>query len=204
MSGAQAQPDPTPGAARFGRVGLVARFKPVHVGHAAVLRGLLARAQHVRIGIGSANAYDLRNPWTAAESAAMLALVTPEQANLEVVQVPDLGDGPRWRALVRATFGPLDAFVSANPYVRSLLASEYLVLHPLEFVPRAERVRVDGSEVRRRLARGGDWQALVPPAVAAYLRAQGLDERFRREFGLATLALLAPPEAPLEGLPRPQ
>lgn len=175
------------------RVGLVARFKPVHLGHAAVLRGLLAQAESVQVGIGSANVHDLRNPWSAAESAAMLAAITPETARLRVVAIPDLGDGPRWRALVRATFGPLDAFVTANPYVRSLLADEYHVVHPIEFVAPHERVRVDGTEVRRRLALGRDWQALVPPAVAEYLLGHGLVERFQREFGLATLALLAPP-----------
>ena len=30
------------------------------------------------------------------------------------------------------------------------------------------------SEIRRRVASRGDWQALVPPAVAAFIRAQGL------------------------------
>ncbi len=171
----------------------MARFKPVHLGHAAVLRGLLAQAESVQVGMGSANAYDLRNPWSAAESKAMLALVTPDASRLTLHDIPDLGDGPRWRALVCATLGPLDAFVTANPYVRSLLAGAYHVVHPVQFVPVPERVRVDGTEVRRRLALGADWQALVPPAVATYLCTHGLVERFQREFGLATLALLAPP-----------
>ena len=39
---------------------------------------------------------------------------------------------------------------------------------------------------------GEEWKNLVPPAVAAYLQDRGLVERFRREFGLATLALEAP------------
>jgi nicotinate-nucleotide adenylyltransferase len=30
------------------------------------------------------------------------------------------------------------------------------------------------TEVRRRIAAGEDWSAMVPPAVAAYIRAQGL------------------------------
>jgi nicotinate-nucleotide adenylyltransferase len=31
-----------------------------------------------------------------------------------------------------------------------------------------------GTEVRSRIAGGGDWQALVPPAVACFIRQQGL------------------------------
>ena len=30
------------------------------------------------------------------------------------------------------------------------------------------------TEVRRRIAAGEDWSAMVPPAVAGYIRAQGL------------------------------
>ena len=47
--------------------------------------------------------------------------------------------------------------------------------------------------VRRRLARGEGWQELVPPEVAGYIEAEGLDVRFRQEFGLATLALEVTP-----------
>ena len=43
--------------------------------------------------------------------------------------------------------------------------------------------------VRRELARGGDWRALVPPEIVDYIITHHLDERFRREFGLETLAL---------------
>jgi hypothetical protein len=42
------------------------------------------------------------------------------------------------------------------------------------------------------MARGEDWRALVPPAIAGYLDRNGLVDRFRREFGLATLALDIP------------
>jgi hypothetical protein len=43
--------------------------------------------------------------------------------------------------------------------------------------------------VRRRMARGEDWRSLVPPRIARYLDERALVDRFRREFGLATLAL---------------
>ena len=95
--------------------------------------------------------------------------------------------------LVVAAFGPLDAFVTANPYVARLLADDYPVLRPVDLVPPAERVPVDGTGVRREMARGEGWRPLVPPEVSDYIQAHGLDRRFRSEFGLETLALDAPP-----------
>jgi nicotinamide-nucleotide adenylyltransferase len=43
---------------------MVARWKPVHRGHAVVLRALSDRAEQALIGIGSSNRYDSRNPFT--------------------------------------------------------------------------------------------------------------------------------------------
>lgn len=165
------------------RLGMIARWKPVHLGHAAVLRALVRQADHVIIGLGSSNVLDARSPFTAAESAAMIRLVLGESRNYELREVPDLFDGPRWRAMVVEQFSPLDVFITANRYVRDLLRDDWTVIHPVKLVPPEERVEVDGSMVRRAMATGGDWKALVPPEVAVYLETNGIVERVIREFG---------------------
>lgn len=175
--------------ARFPRLGMVARWRPVHLGQAAVLRALCRRADQALIGIGSANRYNLRNPFTLAETSEMIRLVLSDQANYQLLSVPDLDDGPRWRALILELFGPLDLFVTDNPYVAKLMAADYRVIRPVALLADDEKIAIDGTMVRRAMARGDGWQTLVPPAVADYITAHGLDDRFRREFGLPTLAL---------------
>ena len=177
---------------RVASLAMVARWKPVHVGHAAVLEALVDRADRVVVGIGSSNKYDVSNPFTADETADMIRAVLAGRDNYTLVEVPDLGHGPRWRAMVVDLFGPLDLFVTANAYVRGLLENDYRVVHPALLVRPERRVAVDGTLVRRRMARGEDWESLVPPPVAEILHDRGLVDRFRREFGLATLALDAP------------
>jgi nicotinamide-nucleotide adenylyltransferase len=177
---------------RVGTLAMIARWKPVHIAHAAVLEALVARADRVRIGIGSANRYDAANPFSAAESADMIRSVLDGWSNFEIVDVPDLGHGPRWRAMVVEMFGPLDLFVTANGYVRDLLVADYTIIHPTRLVAPERRVAVDGTMVRREMARGEAWRPLVPARVQQFLDELGLVERFRRDFGLATLALDAP------------
>ncbi len=177
---------------RLARIGMVARWKPVHLGHAAVLRALCDRGERALIGVGSSNRHDERNPFTYEETADMIRLALAGRTNAEVIPVPDLGDGPRWRAMVVDLFGPLDLFVTANDYVASLLGGDYRLVRPVDLVAEEERVAIDGSMVRREMARGGDWQRLVPPEVAEYIVANRLDARFRREFGLKILAQEAP------------
>lgn len=170
---------------------MIARWKPVHLGHAAVLRALVRSADHVVLGIGSSNKLDVHNPFTAAETRAMLALALgDDQARCTVLDIPDLGDPPRWRLMVRELLGPLDQFVTANPWVEGLMRPDYPVVHPVTLLAPGEQVRVSGTMVRVAMARGGDWERLVPPAVANYLLDRGLAARFVREFGLETLSLM--------------
>ncbi len=91
--------------------------------------------------------------------------------------------------MVVGIFGPLDAFVTANPYVAGLLKDDYPILRPVALVPTEDRVRIDGTMVRRAMAGGDAWTDLVPNEIAAYIKEHRLDERFRREFGLETLAM---------------
>jgi nicotinamide-nucleotide adenylyltransferase len=180
-------------AKRYQRIGMIARWRPVHLGQVAVLRALSQSAEYVLIGIGSSNRYNARNPFTLEETEAMLRLALGEQgflrAEVEIIPVPDLDDGPRWRLMVKDLFGELDLFVTDNRYVANLMQELYRLAKPVELVPPAERVRVDGSMVRARMARGERWQDWVPARCVEYIESHGLDERFRREFGLQTLAL---------------
>jgi nicotinamide mononucleotide adenylyltransferase len=167
----------------FERVGLVCRFKPVHKGHEAMLEALCERAKKVVIGLGSPNRKDARNPFSADESARMIELVlAPRFRNYELVLVPDLGDGPRWRELVASLMGELDVFVTANDYVRLLLEGVYPIEHPGRIVPVARHVAIDGTMVRAAILAGEDWRQLVPPVVARYLDEQGIVARYRHQF----------------------
>lgn len=181
----------------LGRVAVVARFKPVHNGHEIVLRTLADRAGELCIGLGSSNRYNARNPFTAVESAAMIHLVLGHRMErCKLLEIPDLDDGPRWKEMVRGMLGGLDVFVTANPYVRNLMEECYCVVHPASLIRPEEQVPVDGTMVRLAMARGERWLGLVPEPVAEYIRQNGLDTRFREQFGLAALACALEPPKP--------
>ncbi|MCB0166869.1 MAG: hypothetical protein KDI79_21760 [Anaerolineae bacterium] len=174
---------------RVERIGMVARWRPVHLGHVPVLQALCRRAETALIGIGSANRYDLRNPFTLDETIAMIRLVLADHPNYILVPIPDLDNGPRWRAMIADQFGSLDLFVTENPYVAKLMADIYTVVRPVMLINDAEKIPIDGAMVRRAMAQGDSWRDLVPAVVADYLTTHHLDDRFRQEFGLQTLAL---------------
>ncbi len=166
---------------------MIARWKPVHLGHSVVLRALCESAQHVIVGIGSSNRYNLRNPFTVDETKAMLAIALRDYDNYEIVEVPDLDDGPRWRVMVRDMFGELDAFISDNDYVSGLLQEFYAVIKPVTLVAEEDKVPLNATMVRFAMAAGEPWHTMVAPEIADYLIENNLDRRFRREFGMETL-----------------
>ncbi|MFN2146138.1 MAG: hypothetical protein ACK2T7_12360 [Anaerolineales bacterium] len=184
----QSRPSDHTDSAPLTSAGMVARWQPVHLGHAVVLEGLCRSAMQVKIGIGSAHVQDVRSPFTTAEVMDMLHLVLAGYDNYELIPLPDLHDGPRWREMVAEKFGPLEKFFTANPYVASLMGEVYDVAHPVQLVPEELRVPVSGTMVRLAIARGEDWQAMLPESVADYLSQNQLDQRFRREYGLEMLA----------------
>jgi nicotinamide mononucleotide adenylyltransferase len=173
----------------FNRIGMIARWKPVHLGQAAVLHELCTHAENALIGIGSSNRYNVRNPFKLEETMDMLRLALDGHHNYDLIPVPDLDDGPAWRLMIVDLFSGLDCFVTDNPYVANLLKDDYRIVRPVDLIPSERQVRVDGATVRAMMARGEPWQALVPEKVGFYIQQNGLDERFRNEFGLETLAL---------------
>lgn len=64
---------------KYGHAVYIGRFEPFHNGHAAVIRQAAQQAEHLIILIGSAfEPRTTKNPWNAAERAAMIRATFPE------------------------------------------------------------------------------------------------------------------------------
>src|SRR3989338_795152 len=182
----------------YNRLGVIGRFKPLHSGGALLLESVCNSAEHAIIGIGSYGKYNLRNPWTAEESAGMInAYLSPRCSNYELRfiedygHIPEFSDGQRWRQEILARYGALDGFVSGDDYVAQLLKNDYRMILPNEIILTERWAWVRGTLVRAEMAKNNDWKQYVPKEVADYIEQNELVSRFRREFGLETLALLA-------------
>ncbi len=176
----------------LGIIGTVGRFKPLHNGHATVLEAMCERADHVYIGIGSTNRYNLRNPFTKEETQAMIHLVLQKKfSNYSFVDVPDLDNGPRWREQALIIYGKLNHFITTNNYVETLLKEDYDIIHTFTLLPSEKKIFLEATMVRIAMAKGENWEKFVPDSIADYIKENKLDERFCKEFGLATLKYAA-------------
>jgi ADP-ribose pyrophosphatase YjhB (NUDIX family)/nicotinamide mononucleotide adenylyltransferase len=182
----------------FTKLGVVGRWKPFHKGGNALLETLCDKAEHVVIGIGSTNRYNARNPFTAEDSGDMIECSLGEKySNFSFRFIPDYGqnpeheDGNEWTEEITKQFGCLDAFVSGNDYVNSLLKPHYRIINPAELIPKEKQKNIRATEIRLKMAKGDDsWKTLVSEPVSRYITEKKLDQRFRKDFALETLALL--------------
>jgi nicotinamide-nucleotide adenylyltransferase len=181
------------------KVGVVGRFKPFHNGGMAFLESLCQNVEHVVIGLGSSNReLNSRNPFTVEESRAMIECALSDYDNYSFINVPDFAhlkkeyrDGQKWREYVRDNFGCLDYFVTGNDYVAGLLKEDYEIMHPTKFIPSDRQIYLKGSIVRMEIARNENWERLVPEKVADFMKANGLDKRFRKDYGLEVISGLS-------------
>ena len=181
----------------LGTTGLIGRWKPLHLGGALLLETVCKYSDHVKIGIGSCNKYNLRNPFTADESREMIdQFLKPKYDHYEFILVPDFGqiaeysDGQMWRKYVVDHYKTLDNFVSGNDYVTELLKDDYHIIKSYEMIPTEFQIPIKASMIRMAMARGLNYEEMLPDAVAEYIRDNKLAARFRREFGLEQLAVI--------------
>ncbi|MFT4304413.1 MAG: hypothetical protein ACMXYG_07640 [Candidatus Woesearchaeota archaeon] len=180
---------------KYKKLGVIGRFKPLHLGAAVMLDEMCINADEVVIGVGSSNKYNFRNPFTFDETKEMIeAYLNPKYHNFSVVaiddyaHIPEHKDGKKWVEEVVARMGDIDAFVTGNPYSADLLRDRYDIIVSYEFIPKEKHVMISGTMVRNALATNHGWEKLLPVEVRDYIKKNQLDIRFRNEFGLETLA----------------
>ncbi len=164
----------------------IGRFQPFHNGHLAMVQRILQDNDEVIIGIGSAQySHTGENPFTAGERFEMIkrALDAVGIHDYHIVPIPDTHVHSVWVSHVKSIVPPFDAVVTNSDLVVRLFREHGLkVLSP----NMVSREKYSGTEVRRRMQKGGDWQSLVPPVVAAYIEEIDGIERIRETYKYST------------------
>ena len=146
----------------------IGRFQPLHKGHAHVLEEIFAREHRVFIVIGSAEAsFTPTDPFTAGERIEMLqgvldSLEIPCTRYL-IVPIPDIHNYSLWANHIVRFLPAFGKVYTGSETVRKLFSEQGI---PVTMIAHHRRQTLSGTEVRRRLLKGEDWKALVPPSVA--------------------------------------
>lgn len=152
----------------------IGRFQPFHKGH---LNAVTAAAENsdLTVGIGSAQKQGtMKNPLSFAERKKVLTNCIPD--TVPIVRLEDKADNAVWTEMVEETVD-FDIVISGNPLVRRLIGERgYDVKDPDYLKPDL----YSGTEIRRRIVAGEDWQHLVPNCSLTKLQEFDLVKRLQQ------------------------
>ncbi|HVX01702.1 MAG TPA: nicotinamide-nucleotide adenylyltransferase, partial [Nitrososphaera sp.] len=162
----------------------VGRFQPFHRGHLATVKFALKSVNDLVIVVGSAQkSHEQRNPFTAGERIAMIraALKADKDINniigrIMTIPVIDVDVHSLWTRQVDMLVPRYDVVFANDPFTLFLFREQGIrTVEP----PLKDRNRLMATEVRRRMAEGGEWQELVPEPVAKVIGQIGGLERVK-------------------------
>ena len=141
---------------------LIGRFQPFHNGHLMVIKEIIGQGIGVVVGIGSAQYnHTPDNPFTAEERTLMIerSLELEGVDDYTIVNIPDIHNYPIWVAHLESLVPPFDMVYTKSSLTKRLFTEAGReIIEPYLY----DREKYSGTEVRRRLIAGEDWQELVP------------------------------------------
>lgn len=146
---------------------LIGRMQPVHNGHIQVIKKILEEVEEVIIGIGSAQlSHSTKDPFTGGERITMLTKALDENnidsSSYYIIPIVDVLKNAVWVSHVKMLTPPFLKVFSGNPLVQRLFMEEnYDVYSP----PLFNREELSGTEVRRRMINGENWESLIPKSA---------------------------------------
>ncbi len=160
---------------------IIGRFQPPHKGHLEIIRKVLEEIDELIIGIGSAQlSHELEDPFTAGERILMLKKALVESqidlSKVYLISIPDVNNNALWVSHVISFSPPFSTVYSGNPLVKRLFKEQDF---EVETPPMFNRKEYQGKEIRKRILENGNWQDLVPEAVAEIMGEINAEERVK-------------------------
>jgi len=142
----------------------IGRFQPYHLGHHMILTQIAREVEELVICIGSAQvSHELKNPFTGGERVLMVKSAIEElPIKCYVIPIMDVMRNAIWVAHVVSLTPGFEIVYSNNPLNKRLFDEAGFKVRSTAFY---ERDVYSGTEIRRRMIAGEEWEKLVPDAV---------------------------------------
>ncbi|HHT75825.1 MAG TPA: nicotinamide-nucleotide adenylyltransferase [Methanomassiliicoccaceae archaeon] len=158
---------------------LIGRFQPFHIGHLEVIKTISRQCDRLIVGIGSAQlSHTFENPFTAGERHLMINRALHDEGldNYFLVPMVDINRYAVWVAHVQSLVPPFQDVYTNNPLTRRLFEEAG---YNVRSAPLFNREVYSGTEIRKRIISGKEWEHLVPKGVAETIIEVGGDQRLR-------------------------
>ena len=145
------------------------RFQPYHLGPHQVLKQISQEVDEIIVGIGSAQkSHEIENPFTAGERVLMVSSAMEEfDIKHYVIPIEDIQRNSLWVSHVKSMVPPFEIAYTNNPLVIELLSEAGI---EVKQSPLFKRNSYSGTEIRRRMLEGDEWEHFVHGKVVEIIR----------------------------------
>lgn len=169
---------------------MIGRFQPFQLGHLEGIKEIFEEMDEIIVLIGSAQySHSLNNPFTAGERIMMVHAALTENgfdlSRIFIIPLMDTNDNRIWVAHLVTTVPRFDVAYTHNPLVKRLLYESNIEVKSTTFW---NREIYSGTEVRRQILNGENWEELVPISVAQIIKEVSGIERIQ-QVGDTTLKI---------------
>ena len=158
---------------------LVGRFQPFHLGHLdAVLFGL-SRTENLFIGVGSSNKFnEKKNPFSAEERKDMIisSIESSLIGRIKIFEIPDVDNHEKWTFEIDKTVPKYDVVFTNDEFTKTLFEKRGMNVIPVVL---KDREKFSGTNIRKLILDGKDWQDLVPHGTKKVLDKINAKERLK-------------------------
>ena len=148
---------------------LIGRFQPFHLGHLDAVLFALSRTENLFIGIGSSNkSNETRNPFSAKERREMIvSSIEPSMIDrIKIFDIPDVGDHEKWTFEIDKIMPKYDVIFTNDEFTKTLFEKREMNVVPVVL---KDREKFSGTNIRKLILDGKDWQDLVPDGTKKVL-----------------------------------
>ena len=150
----------------------IGRFQPFHKGHLEAVKMILNENDEIIIAVGSAQySHKLENPFTAGERIVMIRKALENEGidlkQVWIIPIPDVHVHMMWVSEVVGYTPKFNVVYTNEPLTRRLFMEAGFDVRPIPFI---KRKVYSATEIRKRMIENGNWEELVPKAVAEYIR----------------------------------
>ncbi|QLD85552.1 nicotinamide-nucleotide adenylyltransferase [Natronomonas halophila] len=158
---------------------VIGRFQPFHLGHRFLINRIDEEVDEVIVGIGSAGqSHSLKNPFTSGERVHLVQDSLDQlDAKTYLIPIADIDRDAMWVKHIEILCPSFDVVYSNNPFVERLFEEEGYEVRETTLHNREEYC---GSEIRRRILDGEEWEHLVPDVVVEAIEEIGGVARLRK------------------------
>ena len=159
---------------------LIGRFQPLHKGHVNAIEFARDNSERLFVIVGSAEKSNQeRNPFSFEERKRMIGLALKGkklQDNISIVPINDARNHTEWIKSIKNTIGEYNLIFTNDELTEKLFKEDGAeVLN----VPLQDRNELSATEVRKRLELDKEWESLVTPEIAQYLKEINAVERIK-------------------------